>query len=405
MPDDGAEAGPADQASTVQLHQRRAPLADAASVFASENPPIVLLPTYAQRLRNDFLVAAGIALAIGVVGGFGLGQWLIFAAGAVVCLVLLALAVMRAFLVRVPEGTVALLNRGGKFAGELSSGSHRLPPWVIVSYLVTQREIPYDTPLLEVPTQDNVRASIDTLLTFAIVDAHRFVFSISAPDFDRVLAAASQDAVRMIGRGIPADRIADLARQESAALGASLSATVEPYGVEIRRVVITLARPSDEFVRAREGERLAALQRFEQAERQTLELQRQADQDAPRPTAAHRAAGARAPAAGEPTRSGGDAPASSRQRRGGRDRAAGKARRRPGRLPAGGELGGAGCPPGSIAGAGRQHARRGSDRADGRHCRRARPSRSLADHRPTAISSLKEITHGSCRVPGRRIPR
>jgi regulator of protease activity HflC (stomatin/prohibitin superfamily) len=203
-----------------------------------------------------------------------------FAAGAVLCLVLLVLAVVRAFRVRVPEGTVALLNHGGKFAGELTAGSHRLPPWVIVSYLVTQREIPYDTPVLEVPTQDNVRASIDTLLTFTIVDAHRFVYSISAPDFDRVLAAASQDAVRMIARGIPADRIADLARQESAALGATLSATVEPYGVEIRQVVITHARPSDEFVRAREAERLAAVQRAEQAERHTLELQRQADQDA-----------------------------------------------------------------------------------------------------------------------------
>jgi regulator of protease activity HflC (stomatin/prohibitin superfamily) len=280
VPDDAAGADPPDQASTVQLHQRRAPLPDAASVFAGENPPIVLLPTYAQRLRNDFLIAAGVALAIGIVGGFGLGQFLIFGAGAVVCLVLLVLAVMRAFLVRVPEGTVALLNRGGRFAGELTAGSHRLPPWVIVSYLVTQREIPYDTPVLEVPTQDNVRASIDTLLTFAIVDAHRFVFSISAPDFDRVLAAASQDAVRRIARGIPADRIADLARQESAALGATLSTTVEPYGVEIRQVVITRARPSDEFVRAREGERLAAVQRAEQAERQTLELHRQADQDA-----------------------------------------------------------------------------------------------------------------------------
>jgi regulator of protease activity HflC (stomatin/prohibitin superfamily) len=279
VPDDAADALPPGQTSTVQLHQQRAPLADAASVFASDDPPIVLLPTYAQRLRNDFLIVAGIALAIGIVGG-GLGQFLIFAAGAVVCLVLLVLAVMRAFLVRVPEGTVALLNRGGRFAGELTAGSHRLPPWVIVSYLVTQREIPYDTPLLEVPTQDNVRASIDTLLTFAIVDAHRFVFSISAPDFDRVLAAASQDAVRMIARGIPADRVADLARQESAALGATLSTTVEPYGVEIRQVVITNARPSDEFVRAREGERLAAVQRTEQAERHALELQRQADQDA-----------------------------------------------------------------------------------------------------------------------------
>ncbi|MBV9358838.1 MAG: hypothetical protein JO023_25300 [Chloroflexi bacterium] len=84
----------------------------------------------------------------------------------------------------------------------------------------------------------------------------------------------------MIARGIPADRIADLARQESGALGAIPSATAEPYGVEIRQVVITLARPSDGFVRAREGERLASVQRAEQAERQTLELQRQADQDA-----------------------------------------------------------------------------------------------------------------------------
>jgi regulator of protease activity HflC (stomatin/prohibitin superfamily) len=55
---------------------------------------------------------------------------------------------------------------------------------------------------------------------------------------------------------------------------------VEPYGVKIRRVVITAARPSEEFLRSLEARQLASVQRSEEAERHALARQRQTDAEA-----------------------------------------------------------------------------------------------------------------------------
>ncbi len=262
-----------------QLNQLRVPLEDAADAFAGPNPPMVLVPRYALRIRNDFLAAAGIAIVAGIAAGLALGSGLLFLAGIVLGVLLLALAAIRALLVQVPEGTVALLNRGGRYAGELPAGAHVLPPWFQVTYLVSTREIPYDAPVLEAVTQDNVRASVDTLLTFAVLEAHRFVYSISAADFDRVLAAATQDTVRLVVRQADAEHVSDLAHGESETLRAQLSEVVKPYGVEIRRVVITQARPPEDFVRSLEARQLASVYQAEEVEQHALALERQADQE------------------------------------------------------------------------------------------------------------------------------
>src|SRR5262249_17027603 len=80
-------------------------------------------------------------------------------------------------------------------------------------------------------------------------------------------------------RTMAAERVTDLARTESEVLRASLSETVAPYGVEIRRVVIKHARPQADFLRSLEARQLAAVQQSEQVERQALAAPRQPDQE------------------------------------------------------------------------------------------------------------------------------
>ena len=48
MPDDTAD----ESAAPSQLNQLRVPLEDAADAFAGPNPPMVLVPRYALRIRN-----------------------------------------------------------------------------------------------------------------------------------------------------------------------------------------------------------------------------------------------------------------------------------------------------------------------------------------------------------------
>jgi regulator of protease activity HflC (stomatin/prohibitin superfamily) len=267
----------------TQLTQAKVPFEDAADAFstrdASGKIPIVIIPKHLNRIRNDLVAAALLIIIGGIVASILLTDsgW-IAAVATPIGLILLALGVYRSFIVRIPEGTNALLTRGGRYVRTEDPGTHFLPPWVLVSHMVTQREIPFDIPVVDAPTRDNVRCGVDTLVTFAITDAFKFVYSISASDFDQVFQAACQDALRGLIRNVDALEIADLMRNDLTYLRESISNNIEPYGVSIRKVNIVFAQPPDAFMHSLESQQLAVFQRQEQIERQTLALQRQHDE-------------------------------------------------------------------------------------------------------------------------------
>jgi regulator of protease activity HflC (stomatin/prohibitin superfamily) len=268
----------------AQLSQIRVPLDEAGDVFSQKDArgrtPIVLVPTNLHRIRNEFVIAGLIVVVAGIVVGSLLGQWAWPSMGSVVGVALIVFGVYRSFLVRVPEGTTALLTRAGRYVRTLEAGSQVVPPWFAVTHLVTRREIPYDVPAVEALTRDQVRATVDTLITFSISDAYRFVYSITADDFDEILLAACLDAIRSQVRRLASDKIADLTRQETTELRQALNAEVEAYGVTIRKINVTDARPPEEFLRSQEGRQLAVFHRAEQAEKQALAQRLQADVEA-----------------------------------------------------------------------------------------------------------------------------
>ena len=264
----------------IQLTQARVPLDQADEAFgvpdATGRIPIVLLPSAPNRIRNSFLVAGIIVAIVGLI----LDVQLALRGGALVLGVLLVfLGVFRSFLVPVPEGSKAILLRRGRIDRTIGPGNHVIPPWIAVSHLVTTREIPFDVPVSEVPTQEGLRVSVDVLLTFRITRPEQFVFAISAPDFDQVCQAAGQDALRMLIRSTTAEHVLDLAGTESAQLAATTGHALAGYGVQVERVVILHIRPPDEFMRSLEGRRIASVQRDEEVERHALEQRRQEDRE------------------------------------------------------------------------------------------------------------------------------
>ncbi|MGD8622955.1 MAG: SPFH domain-containing protein [Anaerolineae bacterium] len=268
----------------AQLSQVRVPLERAGDVFSQKDArgrtPVVLVPLNPHRVQNAFVIAGLIILVAGFVAGTLLGQWAWPSLGSVLGVGLIVFGVYRSFLVRIPEGSTALLSRAGRYVRTLEAGSQVVPPWFAISHLVTQREIPYDVPAVEALTKDNVRAAVDTLITFTISDPYHFVFSITADDFDEILLAACLDAIRGAVRRLPAEKIADLTRQETAKLRETLNAEVEPYGVTVNKINVTDARPPAEFLRSQESRQLAVFQRAEQAEKQALAQRLQTDAEA-----------------------------------------------------------------------------------------------------------------------------
>ena len=265
----------------TQLTQVRVPLEEAGEAFstrdASGRIPIVLIPAQLNRIRNELVIAGVVVLLGAILVQLLANQPIVIPIGIVLAILLIIIGVYRSFIVRVPEGANALLAKGGRYTKTIGSGTHIIQPVIVVTHLVTRREIPFDVPVVEAPTKDNVRASVDTLVTFNIVDPFKFVFSISADDFDQVFQAACQDGLRHLVRNVMAEQVADIAKQDLAGFREELAEAMESYGVQISKVTVTFAQPSVEVMQSLEARQLAFVQQAEQGEKQALAQRRQKD--------------------------------------------------------------------------------------------------------------------------------
>lgn len=278
MAEQAEAAPPAADTDEVQLTQVRVPIADAADAFSipdeSGRFPIVVLTGERSRVRNELVLAGLALLAVAILFGPNLAvQGALIAIGGA----LVVLGVFQSFIVRIPEGAQALGLRRGRFERILPAGVHVLPPWIAVSHVITKREIPFVATGLAIPTSDDVRVDVQVLITFTIEAADRFIFSISAPDFDTVCAAASQDSLRRLLRGIPSDHVLDLAGTESETLRTAIGADLEPYGVVVHAVVLMSIVPPAAYMASLEARRIAEVQRAELVERHALAKRLQAD--------------------------------------------------------------------------------------------------------------------------------
>jgi regulator of protease activity HflC (stomatin/prohibitin superfamily) len=265
----------------TQLTQVRVPLEQAGEAFstrdASGRIPIVLIPAQLNRISNGPVIAGVVILLGAILIHLLANQPILIPIGIVLAILLILVGVYRSFIVRVPEGANALLAKGGRYTKTIGSGTHIIQPIIVVTHLVTRREIPFDVPVVEAPTKDNVRAGVDTLVTFNIVNPFKFVYSISADDFDQVFQAACQDGLRHLVRTIGAEQVADLAKQDLASFREELGVEMEAYGVQISKITVTFAQPSAEVMQSLEARQLAFVHQAEQAEKQALAQRRQKD--------------------------------------------------------------------------------------------------------------------------------
>jgi regulator of protease activity HflC (stomatin/prohibitin superfamily) len=275
---------PASPVQYSQLTTAQVPIEEADAAFSTRTPegqlPVIVIPTRASRIRNEFILIGALALIGGLVGGFYFALALLGLLALVVGPLIIAFGVYRSFYVRIPEGAWGLIARGGKYARTVESGMHTLRPGDSVSHLVSRREMPFDVPVLDAATRDDVRAAVDTLVTFRINDPYRFVYSFSTRDFDQILQAACQSALRAIIRAHSSQELLDLAQTGLTDWSAGVSAGVERYGAAIADAFVTYVQLPPAFMQVHESRQMAVLERAEQAERQALAHQRQADAEA-----------------------------------------------------------------------------------------------------------------------------
>src|SRR5215469_15248731 len=223
-----------------QLTSARVPLDQASDAFASQDAsgrtPIVVLTQRQNRISNVPLLIGIVILIGGIVWAVLTGNALLGGLAVPLSLLFFVLAIFRSFMVRIPEGAYGLLQQRGKYLRTIESGTQLLPPWIVVSHVVTRRIIPFEVPVNEAPTNDNVRATVQALVTFIISDPYHFVYSISASDFDQVFQAACQNTLRAMVRQISSDEVNNLTQQDMTELRQALSSTSETYGVQIMAI-------------------------------------------------------------------------------------------------------------------------------------------------------------------------
>jgi regulator of protease activity HflC (stomatin/prohibitin superfamily) len=282
MIDPTATAGePAPPPEGPQLTAPVVPIAQAREAMlqadANGRVPIIVIPDRRGRFRFEVVIAGAIALLVALLVPLSqLLSIIIFGAGVLAIIG----GIASAFLVPVPDGAVALVTRSGRYDHSIGPGIHLLRPGLTVTHFVTTREIPFDAPVSELITADGVRVDVDALVTFEITDPAKFVYRIAATDFDLVLLAGCQEAMRAAVRGMASTAVLDVTGAEAEGVGDALSAGMTDYGVVIRRLLVTTVRLPAAFGSTTEGAQLAVAQRGEQQQQQALASQRQADADA-----------------------------------------------------------------------------------------------------------------------------
>jgi len=262
----------------VQITETTALQADAAEALETADAygrvPVVVRVRRIAPIRVEAILGAVILLACAVVLPVGIELRGLLLLGAVAAILL---GIANRLIIRVPAGSVGLVMRGGKHRTTLPNGIHRVAPNVLLSHIITTRELGFDVPVTQVPSADGVGITVDALLTLGIVDHAKLVYNITTGDLDQLLHATAQDAVRALVRSTAALDALDFGDAAAEGLRTAIDAKLATYGVVCRNVTFTRIQLPAPIAESLEARRLAAVQLAEEDENHTLNLKRLSD--------------------------------------------------------------------------------------------------------------------------------
>lgn len=140
------------------------------------------------------------------------------------------------FYICIPNGFKALVTSNQRYIGIWDPGFHFARPWEMVSSLVTEQYIVYDTPVKECPTMDNVMVEVDVSVVFHIKDeeedVRNFVYKLGPVELENMLHAYQEEAVRAMARQKKYSSIYDLMDMEELELPQKVAAANDKAEIE-----------------------------------------------------------------------------------------------------------------------------------------------------------------------------
>ena len=134
----------------------------------------------------------------------------------------------------VPQRTVYIIERLGKYSATLEAGFHILVPFIDkVAYRHTLKEMVIDVPPQTCITKDNISVEVDGILYMQIVDPVKASYGITNYVFASTQLA--QTTMRSeIGR-IDLDKTFEEREKINNEIVAALDKATEPWGLKVRR--------------------------------------------------------------------------------------------------------------------------------------------------------------------------
>lgn len=172
----------------------------------------------------------------------------------------------------VPQQQVWVIERLGKFNGQLSAGLHFIMPFVdVIRYRHSLKEFALDIPAQICITKDNVSVHIDGVLFFRVVDPTKASYGISDPEM-AVVQLAQTTLRSEIGR-IDLDKTFEEREKINSGVILAIENATEPWGVKVLRYEIKSIQPPKDVLDAMEKQMRA------EREKRAKILESEADRD------------------------------------------------------------------------------------------------------------------------------
>jgi regulator of protease activity HflC (stomatin/prohibitin superfamily) len=137
----------------------------------------------------------------------------------------------------VPQKTVFIIERLGKYSRTLEAGFHILIPFVDrIAYTHVLKEMAVDVPPQACITKDNIQVEVDGILYFQIVDPVRASYGVNAYAFASIQLA--QTTMRSEIGGIELDRTFEERVKINHEIVSAVDKAAEPWGLKVTRYEI-----------------------------------------------------------------------------------------------------------------------------------------------------------------------
>ncbi|TAK36671.1 MAG: paraslipin [Chloroflexota bacterium] len=151
----------------------------------------------------------------------------------------------------VPQQSVFVVERLGKYSNTLEAGLHILVPFVdAIRYKHSLKEIAVDIPEQICITKDNVQVTVDGVLYMKVLNAERASYGIT--DYKFAITQLAQTTLRSEVGKIDLDRTFEERTYINTAVVSELDKASEPWGVKVLRYEIKNITPPVDILAAME---------------------------------------------------------------------------------------------------------------------------------------------------------